>query len=160
MPVAPPGEEADKEARLVGTRSGREEPMISTIVAALLLANAPAGIKVDVGRVNLVTLPPLRRSQRALPTSAMVGEVEAMLRSGTCRLPGQRSTRFDIDVPYAVLVEPDGTASRVVVGELGCAELESYVGLVILELARLGDFAETGEKKAKWYGSKLNFNLH
>jgi hypothetical protein len=135
--------------------------MISTIVAALMLANAPAAnLKVDVGRVNLSTLPQLQRAERALPTARMVTDVEDLLRSGECRIPGQRSTRFDIDVPYAVLVEPDGSASRVVIGELGCAELESYVGLIILELARLGDFAETGEKKAKWYGSKLNFNLH
>jgi hypothetical protein len=135
--------------------------MISTIIAVMLLSSAPAaGIKVDVGRVNLSTLPQLQRSQRSLPTARMVSEVEDMLRAGDCNIPGQRSTRFDIDVPYAVLVEPDGSASRVVVGELGCPELESYVGLVILELARLGDFAGTGQKKAKWYGSKLNFNLH
>jgi hypothetical protein len=134
--------------------------MISNIAAALLLANAPAaGLTVDVGRVNLSALPQLARSERALPTSDMVGRVEKMLRSDSCRIPGQRSSRFDIDVPYAVLVQPDGSASRVVVGEVGCAELESYVGLIILELARLGDFAETGEKKAKWYGAKLNFNL-
>ena len=134
--------------------------MISTLVAALLMAGAPAaGLKVDVGRVNLSTLPELARSRRALPTADMIGRVEDMLRSGECRIPGQRSSRFNIDVPYAVLVQPDGSASRVVVGELGCEELESYVGLIILELARLGDFAETGETKAKWYGAKLNFNL-
>ena len=58
-----------------------------------------------------------------------------------------------------MLVEPDGSAARVVVAEIGCAPLESYAGLVVLELARKGDFASTGEKKAKWYGSILNFNL-
>jgi hypothetical protein len=134
--------------------------MITTIVAALLLANAPAAeLRVDVGRVNLSALPKLRHAERGLPTPAMVGDVETLLRSGECSLPGQSKDRFDIDVPFAVLVEPDGRASRVVVGELGCEKLESYAGLIVLKMAAMGDFPATGEKKAKWYGSTLNFNL-
>jgi hypothetical protein len=135
--------------------------MISTIFAALMLANAPATeVRVDVGRVNLATLPKLRQAGRDLPTPVMVGDVEAMLETGQCSLPGQSSARFDIDIPYAVLVQPDGSATRVVVGELGCEKLESYAGLIVLKLAGMGDFAATGEKRARWYGSKLNFNLN
>jgi hypothetical protein len=132
--------------------------MLSTFIA-MLLAGAPSGLAVDVGRVNLSTLPRLERAKRGLPTSDMVDRVGKMLADGPCILDDQHPSSFNIDVPYAVLVEPDGSARRVIVQDIGCADLESYVGLIVLELGRLGDFRPTGEKKAKWYGAKLNFNL-
>jgi hypothetical protein len=74
-------------------------------------------------------------------------------------MKGQSPSKFDFDVPYAALVQPDGSVSRVVVGELGCSELESYAGLVVIELGRLGEFRAHAPQKAQWYGDTLNFNL-
>ncbi len=133
--------------------------MSAIAMAAMLMMSPAAEIRVDVGEVRTNALPPLRRVERSLPTPAMVDEVERILAETQCRLPGQTPRRFDIDVPYAVLVEPDGAASRVVVSELGCPELESYAGLVVLEMARRGEFMRTGENKARWFASTLNFNL-
>jgi hypothetical protein len=124
-----------------------------------LAGAAPAEVQVDVGQIKLASLPTMARAERNLPTAQMVGEVERILGPGGCKLPGQSSRSFDIDIPYAALVEPDGSVSRVVVGELGCSQLESYAGLVVLELARLGDFRKNAPAKARWYGDKLNFNL-
>ena len=133
--------------------------MWTTALAGLLLAaSSPAEIRVDVGRVNVAALPSVTTS-RQLPTPDMIDKVEQILATETCKLPGQTKDRFDIDVPYAVLVQPDGRAGRVVVNELGCPEIESLVGLVVLELARQGDFGSTGHAKARWFGGKLNFNL-
>ena len=89
----------------------------------------------------------------------MVQHVQRMLERGECDLRGQSKRRFDIDVPYAVLVQPDGTAKRVVVSELGCPALETYVGLLVLEMARIGDFKSTGEPRPRWFASRLNFTL-
>lgn len=130
--------------------------MLGSIAAAILLGAASGPIQVDVGRANWDTMPQLKVDRR-LPTPAMVGDVEEMLRDGKCSMHGQTSRKFDITVPYAVLVEPDGGARRVVVGETGCAPLESYVGLVVLTLAEHGDFRSSGEAKARWYASELNF---
>lgn len=134
--------------------------MIEALIAITLLASsAPSEIRVDVGRGDWKTLPRLKAQARALPTPGMVGQVEAMLKPGGCKLTGQSHNRFDITVPYAVLVEPDGSAGRVIVAETGCEPLESFVGLIVLQLARQGDFHQTGESKARWYSSELNFNL-
>ena len=47
----------------------------------------------------------------------------------------------------------------VVVAETGCAELETYVGIIVTAMARAGDFQPTREAKARWFASELNFNL-
>lgn len=131
--------------------------MLGSIFTALLLASANGPIQVDVGRVEWSKMPALNAVERRLPTAEMVGNVEKMLVSGQCALKGQTARKFDITVPFAVLVEPDGSARRVVVGETGCAPLESYVGLVVLTRAEEGDFRPSGGAKARWYASELNF---
>lgn len=134
--------------------------MISSAIAAMLLMGAaPGGIQVDVGKIDLAALPPVQPRHRELPTARMVEQVERILAKGKCKLPGQSQGRFDIDVPYAVLLQPDGSTNRVVVSEMGCPEIESLTGLIVLELARQREFGATGQAKAKWFGSTLNFNL-
>jgi hypothetical protein len=133
--------------------------MGSILAAALLLASAGTAIQVDVGRANWNTMPPLRAERRNLPTPEMVGQVQEMLASGECRLAGQTPHRFDLTIPYAVLVDPDGRPQRIVVAESGCAALETYVGRLVLAMAGAGDFKRTGEAKARWFASAVNFNL-
>lgn len=134
--------------------------MIEALIAAVSLAGAAPAVQVDVGRIDRNALPALVAKERALPTPVMVGDVENMLASGKCKFSGQSATRFDITVPYALLVETDGSARRVVVQETGCKPLESYVGLLVIEMARQGDFAQSAGPKPRWYASELNFNLN
>ena len=133
--------------------------MLGSIAAAMLLSTASGPIQVDVGRANWTSLPPLKAVERVMPSPEMVDRVETMLESGTCSISGQSAKKFDITIPYAVLVEPDGKARRVVVAETGCAELETYVGVIVSAMARAGDFRPTQEAKARWFASELNFNL-
>jgi hypothetical protein len=133
--------------------------MLGSIAAAMLLSTVSGPVQVDVGRANWTALPPLASVERVMPSPEMVDRVETMLESGACTIPGQSAKKFDITIPYAVLVEPDGSAGRVVVAETGCAELETYVGIIVSAMAREGDFQPTREAKARWFASELNFNL-
>jgi hypothetical protein len=137
--------------------------MLNAILAAMLFAGTPAPaaaseLQVDVGRADWNRLPPLKAVQRAMPTPEMVQKVEDMLKTSDCHIRGQAPTHFDITVPYAVQVNPDGSASHVVVAEKGSPALESYVGLIVLQLARNGDFRSNGGSQPLWYASSLNFN--
>ena len=133
--------------------------MMSPLIAAMLLAaGAQSDIRVDVGEVDLTTLPALEQSGPALPTRAMVARVQRILASGECKIRGNTSRRFDIDVPFALLVEPDGKANQVVVSDLGCPELETFAGIIALELANRGHLHGAADTKAQWFGSVLNFN--
>ncbi|HEX8574246.1 MAG TPA: hypothetical protein VF759_16010 [Allosphingosinicella sp.] len=133
--------------------------MLGPIAAAMLLGVSSGPVQVDVGRADWNGMPRLKRAARQLPTPAMVARVEQMLATRACTFPRQNARKFDITVPYAVLVEPEGRARRVVVADSGCPALETYVGQLILGMARDGDFKATGEAKARWYSSALNFNL-
>lgn len=133
--------------------------MIDALIAAILMAGAAPALQVDVGRIDRRALPALKAKDRPLPTPIMVGDVEKMLAAGKCRFNGQSPTRFDITVPYAVLIDPDGKTRHVVVQESGCKPLETYVGLLVVELARQGDFVPSAGPRPRWYASELNFNL-
>jgi len=127
---------------------------------ALLFMGAPAAAQdVEIGRVNWSKFPALKEKPSRLDYADLVLRVEAILRSRTCSIRGQSARKFDITVPYAVLVEPDGRASRVVVAEQGCHPLEALVGDTVLARSAAGDFLPTGEASARWYVSALNLTL-
>ena len=129
------------------------------LIALAAFAPAPVNAQVDVGRADWSAFPQLRRAARELPIATMVEHVETILRERNCEISGQAPHHFDITIPYLVLLEPNGSPSRIVVADIGCPALETYVGSVVLALAREGDFSPTGESRARWYGSSFNFNL-
>ena len=133
--------------------------MVASLIGALLLGAAPApGATVQAGKADWNAFPALQKVPRSLPTGAMVDRVADMLQKQECALPGQSARKFDITIPYVVLVNPDGKAERVVVEDIGCPGLETYVGSIVLLLAGSGDFPPTGKSVPQWYSSTLNFN--
>jgi len=135
--------------------------MLIAIASALLAASSPATpppvTAVDVGRFDPSDFPAAQLRERRMPHDAMLRRVESILRERQCTLDGQNYRRFDISVPYVVKLEPDGTPTRFVVADIGCPQLESFVGQVVLELARAGDYRPTGAAAAEWYSSELRF---
>ena len=135
--------------------------MKKLVCACVLTALAvPAAAQtIEVGKADWNEFPRLSREDRRLPYEDMVGAVETILAEKACRMRGQHARRFDITVPYAVLVEPDGSASRIVVADMACAPLETIVGNVVADLAELGDFRDAAGPSARWYSSDINFTL-
>lgn len=129
------------------------------LLAAASLAAPAAAQTIEVGNANWSSFPKLQKSPRPLSYETMVGNVEEMLAKRTCQIEGQRARRFDITVPYAVFLQPDGKASRVVVADMGCEPLETMVGNLVADLSRLGDFKDSAGDKGRWYASALNFTL-
>ncbi len=103
-------------------------------------------------------LPRLQAVDRPFPTPEAVRTVSDILGKPNCSV-GQSPTRFDVTVPYAVKLNPDGSANRVVVSDMRCPGLESFVGLIVLQMARDGDFRLNSTDRPRWYASTLNFNL-
>ena len=132
---------------------------IFALAAAFVLA-APAGATtIEVGKANWSSMPRLDKAPRPLSYSTMVGNVEKMLQQRTCRFDGQSPRRFDLTVPYAVLIEPDGKASRVLVADMGCEPLETMVGNLVADLSELGDYRASAGDTGRWYASSINFTL-
>ena len=131
--------------------------MFSLVLLGALMAGAPAGdVTVDVAKGDFKRLPAVK-IQRDLPTPAMVETVQRIIGSGTCKLPGQNSRKFDVVVPFAVEVTPDGTTRHVMVADKGCPPLESFVGEIVLKLAAMGDFASYHTPRTQWVASEINF---
>jgi hypothetical protein len=74
-----------------------------------------------------------------------------------CHVKGMRPTKFDIDEPYAVLLEPSGNVKRIIVKEMGCPGLNTVIGSTLADMAKRGKFRPTGEQQPLWYGGRLSF---
>jgi len=134
--------------------------MLTAAFLSMLLAAGPAAadVKVEIGRGKFDALPQLTL-ERPLPTSDMVARVERILASGKCRNLGVKPTAFDITVPYAIQLNPDGTTSHVIVGDRGCPEIETLVGQAVVQLVGMGDYKGKGASTTRWYGGEINFTL-
>jgi hypothetical protein len=134
--------------------------MKKIMLAALLIGiSVPAAAQtVETGRANWTKLPKLETGNRMLDYAPLAAEVERMLKEKQCTLPGQSARRFDITIPYAVLVEPNGQISRVLVSDMQCKPLEALVGEAAIAIAQ-GVQPGPGAQKALWYASEVNFNL-
>ena len=138
--------------------------VFAALLAAAALSPAAAqesegGHSVDVGVAKWDTMPRLRERTDSLDYSRYVGAVETMLKEQTCKLPGQSWKRFDITVPYAVLVEPDGRVERVLVSDMDCPSLETIVGMAAIERLNGKDFRLAGGDKARWHAAEMSFSL-
>jgi hypothetical protein len=132
----------------------------SLLCAFLLGATAPAAAQeIEVGRANWGKLPALELAGPQLAHADLVTFVERLLVNKHCSFKGNTARRFDITVPYAVLLEPSGKVSRVLVAETNCAPLETMVGKTAIALADAGAIKSAPAGEARWYASEVNFAL-
>ena len=125
----------------------------------LFFGKLSEGAPVEVGSANWAKMPALAVAPGRLPYSQFVDEVEEILLHKQCTLDGQSSKKFDIEVPFAVQLAPDGKANRIVVGDIGCRPIESLVGVIALARSDRGDFRKAADASPRWFGSKINFTL-
>jgi hypothetical protein len=137
---------------------------MSIVVALLLVLLQPAAgspprvdVAVDVGIFEPEDFPEMVRLDRRMPHADMVARVERMIADGRCTLAGVTESRFNIVVPFAILMEADGTPNSVVVKEAGCVALETLVGQIVLAQLERGDFVPSHEEGERWYVSELGF---
>jgi hypothetical protein len=130
-----------------------------SLLASILLVSSPtASVPVDVGRFDPAAFPNLHVMERQMPHAEMTNRAEKIFADGKCHIEGQNKRRFDVTVRYAVLMGSDGRPQRIVVGDVGCAPLETLVGQVVLAQANRGDFRLAHQEGERWYSSELNFS--
>ena len=125
---------------------------------ALTMIAAPAAAQtVETGRGEFHRFPQLKKKDIPLDLNRLIAWTGDILKKGECKIRGQRAEKFDIDVPYAALVEPDGTVKRIIIAEMGCPALETMVGSTVVEMVKRGDVKPTGQDQALWYGDRIAF---
>ncbi len=132
-----------------------------SFLAAALIANTPSvPSQVEVAsNASWGAYPRLRTEEIAVPSGDMVRRVQLMLQRDECAFPGQSARRFSIDVNYAVMLDPEGNASRIIVEDVGCRPLEMFVGNIAADILRSGYVRVAPPSRPSWYGNRINFNL-
>jgi hypothetical protein len=124
---------------------------------ALLLLAAQASIPVEVGRFDPANFPHAKLIDRRMPEAELVQRVDTIIAAKQCTLPGQTKDRYDIVVPYAVMMGANETESRIVVKDMSCPPIETLVGEVANALVKAGDFRKNPFGGERWYVSELAF---
>ena len=132
--------------------------LLSALPLLALLA-ADAGVPVAIGNFKTATLPPLTKVERSLPHGDMTKQVQDLLTSGQCHIPGQPKDRFDLSVPYAIRLDGTGAATKVVVHDVGCQQLSMLAAKVVVAQAARGDFKVTPGAVEQWFGSDVYFKM-
>src|SRR5688572_15545846 len=129
------------------------------ILFALLTASFPVSAQTveSTDRTRWEALPPVKMKATELDVPLLNDWAEEILKSGECNVPGMRPTKFDIDQPYAVLVEPNGKVQRIVVGDAGCAGLNTLLGSTVHAWAQAGKYRPTGASEPRWYRGRIAF---
>jgi len=125
----------------------------------LLLLAADAGVPVAIGNFKTASLPPLTKVEPSLPHGDMTKQVQDLLVSGQCKIPGQPKDRFDLTVPYAIRLDATGAATKVVVQDVGCQQLSMLAAKVVVAQAARGDFKVTPGATEQWFGSDVYFKM-
>ena len=133
--------------------------MVLTAAAAFLAFVPSVTENIEVGQANWAAYPRLETASISIPDSTMVGNVEQILRSGECELEGQRPGRFDINVNYAVRLDPAGNATRIIVEDVGCRPIELLVGRIAAQIVARGHVRTPAPAQPTLYSSRVNFNL-
>ena len=130
-----------------------------SLAALALSASTSFSVPVEVGRFDPANFPDLIKLERQLPHGEMTRRVEKILEERRCELSGQSHRRFDITVPYAVLMNTAGKPQRIVVAEVGCAPIETLVGQIIIAQSDRGDFRIQHNAGDRWYSSDVYFSM-
>ena len=132
--------------------------LLSALPLLALLAS-DAGVPVAIGNFKTASLPPLTKVERSLPHGDMTKQVQDLLVSGQCKIPGQPKDRFDLSVPYAIRLDSTGAATKVVVHDVGCQQLSMLAAKVVVAQAARGDFKVAPGSAEQWFGSDVYFKM-
>jgi len=125
--------------------------------AAAMSPSVPANI--DVAEANWNAYPRLVTENLAVPNGEMVGRVQRLMQRDQCEFEGQSARRFSIDVNYAVELDPQGNATRILVQDVGCRPLELMVGRIASDIVARGFVRTTPPSETTLYANTINFNL-
>jgi hypothetical protein len=126
-------------------------------ISLAAMAVPAAAQQVSTGTTEWDKLPQVKLGSDDIDYSRLVRWATQELQNPACRGKGMRPNRFDIEEPYAVLLEPNGTVSRIIVREMGCPGLNTVIGSTLVDMAKRGKFRPTGQPQPLWYGGRLSF---
>jgi hypothetical protein len=126
-------------------------------IAVAALAAPAAAQTVETGTTEWDKLPAAKMGTDDVDYNRLVRWAATELGKPECKVPGMRPTKFDIDEPYAVLLEPNGNVKRIIVKEMGCPGLNTVIGSTLADLAKRGKFRPTGQPQTLWFGGRLSF---
>jgi hypothetical protein len=129
------------------------------LALALLLAPVPAAsaARVEVADGEWSYLPLMKQRRLDHLNDDALARINEIVHARKCTFPGQFGVNYDVTVSFAAHFAADGSVDRLVMNRLNCAEVESLIGGVLLEMINGGDYKMTGENADRWYRGELSF---
>ncbi|HEU0310086.1 MAG TPA: hypothetical protein VFR36_02535 [Sphingomicrobium sp.] len=130
--------------------------MVVTGVISLAAALAAPNLSSATG--DWSNIPAVERRNNSDATAFIVDAIESAVQSGNCKISGVSGKRINLEVPFLIQFDTSGAVKEVVVGKLGCPEVEIAMGNAILRLAERGDYRPSGRNDVGWYRGLLDID--
>ncbi|MGQ0558678.1 MAG: hypothetical protein ACT4OE_03710 [Sphingosinicella sp.] len=130
---------------------------LALVAAVAFSPSIPANIEVAEASWN--AYPRLETDYVAVPSEEMVTRVERMLVNDQCVFAGQRPRRFSINIYYALELDAQGNATRILVEDVGCRPLELMVGRIAADIVTGGHVRTPAPRERTIFARRINFNL-
>lgn len=92
-------------------------------------------------------------------TETAMNRIDRLVSAGKCPRAGSRA-RVDLQAPFLIQFDNRATVQRIVIQRLGCPEVESIVGSVIIGRAKQGFYRPTGANQTGWYRSEISYSAN
>ena len=132
---------------------------VSAVLAAIasLWGTAAVGQPARVADFDWNALPSLSVRPGPFDGSGARAELQRIIRSRECDLPGSTIDNFNIDARYALLVDRNGAVLEIRVLRHGCRPLEALVAAMAREQAASGTIRSRGGPQPSWFASRVRF---
>ncbi len=132
---------------------------LALALSLLMSAAQPTAPSVEVAGGDWSSIPKIEAQGDNYISKFAIERVQEIFSGDSCAMPGQSRNKLDLTVPFLVQFARDGSPQRIVVRKVGCPQLETLLGGVVLNLVRRGEYRPTGENLAGWYQSDVSFAL-
>lgn len=130
-----------------------------SLLVVLVSAPAMAGPTVESANGDWSKLPQLEQRGYQHLNEKMEAKLYEIAGSGHCPSFTLSHDRLDLRISFATQYTPEGSLSRLILPQLGCADAEAVVGGVLLEMLQAGDYAPTRKSLNGWYQGALGFSF-
>jgi len=132
---------------------------LAVALAFLMSAAQPAEPSVEVAGGDWSSIPRMAAQGDNYISKFAIERVQEIFSGNSCTIRGQSRNKLDLTVPFLVQFDPGGAPQRIIVRKVGCPQLETLLGGVVLHLVKRGEYRPTGENLAGWYQSDVSFAL-
>ncbi|MBK9431113.1 hypothetical protein [Sphingorhabdus sp.] len=125
----------------------------------MMATTAPlAAHSVEAGSGDWTNIPWLAEPAHVRLSEKAMESIDNLVKAGKCDAIGDRR-RIELNMDFLAEFSPKSAVKRLIVGKIGCPEVEQIVATAASQAAEKGWLKPTGENEANWYRGRVTYSF-